>query len=305
MSDNDTSERPERGRSEGGGLLGTIARWLLAREAARVDAEPRDAEAAHDIVDQAEAFQSLRVADVMTPRGRHHGGGGGAPLGEVMRLFAEIEHSRLPVYRETLDDPVGVVHIKDMVKLICQPGADGGISFAPDWNAPVLGRLRREALYVPASMRAADLLLRMQSTRMHMALVIDEFGGVDGLATLEDLLEAVVGDIEDEHDIGGEPALEPRGPGPLGGRRPHAAADAGGRRRARPARRGARGGGRHGRGAGLRAGGPRAQRGEVITHPDGMEFEVLDADPRRIRRLRIRRTRPPEPGDAGLESGAT
>jgi CBS domain containing-hemolysin-like protein len=305
MSDNDTSERPERGRSEGGGLLGTIARWLLAREAARVDAEPRDAEAAHDIVDQAEAFQSLRVADVMTPRADIMAVEVGAPLGEVMRLFAEIEHSRLPVYRETLDDPVGVVHIKDMVKLICQPGADGGISFAPDWNAPVLGRLRREALYVPASMRAADLLLRMQSTRMHMALVIDEFGGVDGLATLEDLLEAVVGDIEDEHDIGGEPALEPRGPDlwEADARTPLQTLEAAVGLDLRDEE--------HEEEVDTVAGlvfvlaGRVPQRGEVITHPDGMEFEVLDADPRRIRRLRIRRTRPPEPGDAGLESGAT
>jgi CBS domain containing-hemolysin-like protein len=190
---------------------------------------------------------------------------------------------------------VGVVHIKDMVKLICQPDADGGVGFAPDWSAPVLGRLRREALYVPASMRAADLLLRMQHTRMHMALVIDEFGGVDGLATLEDLLEAVVGDIEDEHDVGGEPELIARGPDVW-------EADA---RAGLEVLEAAVGLDLRTEGdeeevdtvAGLVfvLAGRVPQRGEVISHPEGLDFEVLDADPRRIRRLRIRRTRTATP----------
>src|ERR1019366_1348974 len=102
--------------------------------------------------------------------------------------------TRMPIYRETLDDPVGQVHVKDVFRML----ADESRRPAPD--EPVLRRLRREVLYVPGSMRAADLLVRMQASRMHMALVIDEFGGTDGVVTLEDLIEAVVGDIDDEHD---------------------------------------------------------------------------------------------------------
>ena len=111
-----------------------------------------------------------------------------------MAAFAESEHSRLPVYQETLDDPVGVVHLKDVFKLLSGPAAERSAA------GPVLPRMKRETLYVPPSMRAADLLLRMQATHIHMAMVIDEFGGVDGLVTLENIIEAVVGEIDDEHD---------------------------------------------------------------------------------------------------------
>jgi CBS domain containing-hemolysin-like protein len=305
MSDSDTTERraePTAGAS--GGVLGWFARWLMAREQARTEAEPRDADAPADLVDQAEAFQTLRVSEIMTPRADIVGVDVSTPLGEVMRLFAEVEHSRMPVYRETLDDPVGVVHIKDMVKLICQPAADGGVSFSPDWTAPVLGRLRREVLYVPASMRAADLLLRMQARRMHMALVIDEFGGVDGLATLEDLLEAVVGEIEDEHDVGGEPDLVERGPDlwEADARAPLERLEAAVALDLEP--------GEDEETVETVAGlvyvlaGRVPQRGEVITHPLGLEFEILDADPRRIRRLRIRRTVGPAAGEDGPETSA-
>ena len=150
---------------------------------------------ANELIDHARAFQSMRVADVMTPRVDIIALELNSTLAEVVRICVESEHSRLPIYRETLDDPVGVVHIKDILKLLA-PSEEG----APDWSDQVLPRLRRELLYVPSSMTTADLMLKMQAQRIHMALVIDEFGGTDGLVTLEDLVEAVVGDIEDEYD---------------------------------------------------------------------------------------------------------
>lgn len=305
MTDQEQAPRPERGERRRGGLLSQLARWVLARDKAAAEAagEMGPEDASGDLVDQAEAFQSLRVDDVMTPRADIVAVDVDTSLGSLMELFAEAEHSRLPVYRETLDDPVGVVHIKDVVKHLCAPTGADGVRFQPDWSAPVLGRLQREALYVPASMRAADLLLKMQAGRRHMALVIDEFGGVDGLVTLEDLLEAVVGDIEDEHDVHVEPDLVSRGGGvwEMDARTPLEAFEAA---------------------IGLdleddeedeevdtvagvvfKRAGRVPQRGELIVHPAGLEFEVLDADPRRIRRLRARRIETPaaetEPGREG------
>ena len=172
------------------------------------------------------AFQTLRVADVMTPRADIVALELATPLEPVVAAFAEAEHSRLPVYRETLDDPVGVVHIKDVFKLLA--GAGG----AAHRGRPVLPRLKRETLYVPASMRAADLLVRMRASRIHMALVIDEFGGADGLVTLEDLIEAVVGEIDDEHDEAAAPASSSA---PAACSRPTAARRWRSWRRARPA----------------------------------------------------------------------
>ena len=194
----------------------------------------------------------------------------------------------MPIYRETLDDPVGQVHIKDVFKLL----ADEALRPAAD--EPVLRRLRREILYVPGSMRAADLLVRMQASRMHMALVIDEFGGTDGLVTLEDVIEAVVGEIDDEYDEVA-PAQVIARPGGL--------IDADGRAPLEDLE--------HMLGASLAppdleedidtvAGlvgvlaGRVPQRGEVISHPDGFEFEITDADPRRVKRVRIRKVEPPE-----------
>lgn len=297
MSDQENPTRRGRGRRNRSSLLGSVARWIQAREDAREDAEagPEDPDAPADLVDQAEAFQMLRVADVLTPRADIHAVELSTPLGDVMRLFAEIEHSRLPIYRDTLDDPVGVVHIKDLVKHLCQPGPDGGVTFSPDWSAPALGRLRRDVHYVPASMRAADLLLRMQSTRMHMALVIDEFGGVDGLVTLEDLLEAVVGDIADEHDVDADPELAPRGLNiweadarvPLETLEAQVGLDLEAEDEDEEVDTVA--------GLVFKLAGRVPQRGEVLTHPAGLEFEVLEADPRRIRRLRIRRVGPVQP----------
>ena len=170
-------------------------------------AETPEDRAGSDLVDQAEAFQTVTVADVMIPRADIVGLEISTPLAAVAAQFIDSEHSRLPVYRETLDDPVGFVHIKDVFKLIA------GKIPAPAQDEPVLGRLRRETLFVPPSMRAADLLLRMQASRIHLAMVIDEFGGVDGLVSMEDVIEAVVGEIDDEHDVAEAAHITPRGGG--------------------------------------------------------------------------------------------
>jgi len=127
--------------------------------------------------------------------------------------FEKSDHSRLPVYAETLDDPRGMVHIRDLLSFITQT-ARGGIAHNGEGEEAMtldfslvdlektIGEIDiiREVLFVPASMRASQLLSRMQATRTQMALVIDEYGGTDGLASMEDVVELVVGDIEDEHD---------------------------------------------------------------------------------------------------------
>lgn len=141
-------------------------------------------------------FQSLKVSDVMIPRAEIVAVDIETPFDELLKILADEAHSRLPVYRETLDDPVGLIHIKDVVGDIARQGneATGQTEEAP------LNRLHRDILFVPPSMSLQDLLLKMQSTRIHLALVVDEYGGTDGLVSLEDLVEEIVGDIEDEHD---------------------------------------------------------------------------------------------------------
>ena len=135
-------------------------------------------------------FEQGRVADVMIPRAEIVGVELSTDLPTLIQLYAEESHSRLPVYRETLDDPIGLVHIKDVVGEVARGGE--GI------DRP-LERLRRDILFVPASMKLADLLVKMQSSRIHMALVVDEYGGTDGLVSLEDLMEEIVGDIGAPH----------------------------------------------------------------------------------------------------------
>jgi CBS domain containing-hemolysin-like protein len=265
-----------------------IRRWLGQAEPPAPDqAGPNASEAEVDLVDQAEVFQTLRVSDVMTPRADIAALEISTPLAEVVRQFVEVEHSRMPIYRETLDDPVGVVHIKDLMRLIAPPDGDPATA-VPPWKEPVLHRLRREVLYVPASMRTADLLLRMRVARIHMALVIDEFGGTDGLVTMEDLIEAVVGEIDDEHDEQEEAAIVAR-PGGLfeaDARVPLEELEALLGATLQPEDEEEEIDTAGGLVATLAGRVP--QRGEVIVHPDGFEFEVTEADPRRIRRLRIR-----------------
>jgi CBS domain containing-hemolysin-like protein len=224
----------------------------------------------------------MRVGDVMTPRVDIVAVELSTPFAEVVERFAEAEHSRMPIYRETLDDPVGVIHVKDIFKLLAGRGRRPGPSDL------ILQKLRRDALYVPGSMRAADLLLRMQAERIHMALVIDEFGGTDGLVTMEDLVEAVVGDIDDEHDDAAVASVIPRPGGvfEVDARAPLEKLEAA-------------------IGANLAPGdldeeidtvgglvsalaGRVPQRGEVISHPGGYEIQVLDSDARRVKRVRFK-----------------
>jgi CBS domain containing-hemolysin-like protein len=286
MSHDDSNGREHR---KSGGLLG-----LFRRPAPDREEEPvvlTGPEGSVDIVDQAQAFQSLRVDDVKTPRADIVAVEISATFEQVVGDFVEAEHSRMPIYRETLDDPVGVVHVKDVFKML----ADAARRPSPE--EPVLRRLRREALYVPGSMRAADLLVRMQTSRIHMALVIDEFGGTDGLVTLEDLVESVVGEIDDEHDETAHAQVIARaGVFEADARAPLEELEAaigetladedieeeidtvGGLVSALAGRV--------------------PQRGEVISLPDRYDFEIVDADPRRVKRVRVRRVEPaPDAGE--------
>ncbi len=134
-------------------------------------------------------FRDVRVEDVMVPRADITGVEEQISYEDLLACFVDCAHSRVPVYRETLDHPIGMVHMKDILPLA--HNGTGGFSLA---------RIVRDVLFAPPSMPALDLLLRMQSTRTHMALVVDEYGGTDGLVTIEDLVEEIVGEIEDEHD---------------------------------------------------------------------------------------------------------
>ena len=212
------------------------------------------------------------------------------PFDDVVKRIVEQGHSRYPVFRDTLDDVIGIIHIKDV------------FPYVADRRPVKLASLVRKVLFVAPTMPVLDLLLQMRLTRVHMAMVVDEFGGIDGLVTIEDLIEEIVGEIEDEHDDADQPKLIERADGSViaNARTPIEDFEA-------------------------RAGMPMLPeeseeevdtlgglvstlagrvptRGEVIRHPSGLEFEVLDADPRRVKRLRVRGLRPLS--DAGSVPGA-
>ena len=220
--------------------------------------------------------------DVMVPRADIVGVEVDTPLPGVLDILAREAHSRMPVYRDNLDDALGMIHVKDVVAALSRAG--GGDGDAPKSLTEIL----RPVQIVAPSMPVLDLLLQMREKRQHMALVIDEFGGIDGLITIEDLVEEIVGEIEDEHDIDEPPQLVEKPDGTL-------IADARLPIEAFEAKVGAvleederddidtLGG------LVFALAGRIPARGELLTHPKGFEFEVIDADPRRIKRLRIRR----------------
>jgi len=154
-------------------------------------------------------FRDVRVDDVMVPRADIKAVDETVNHMDLLPQFADCGHSRMPVFRDTLDQPVGMVHVKDVLTGLQVEGDTA----ADDRQATGLAALLRPLLFVPPSMPALDLLLKMQATRQHMALVIDEYGGTDGLVTIEDLVEEIVGEIEDEHDEDDAEQLRRLGPG--------------------------------------------------------------------------------------------
>jgi magnesium and cobalt transporter len=228
-------------------------------------------------------FGELRVSDVMVPRGDIIGVEENTSLQDLVVSFRGAQHSRLPVYRETLDDPVGLVHIKDVLSLL-EARADGSMRLS---EVPI-AQIKRDIIFVPPSMPARDLLVKMQTTHIHLALVIDEYGGTDGLVSIEDLVEEIVGDIDDEHDIEDAPQLRELGGGGY-------EADARLDLEDFKARTGvdlviAESEEEIDTLGGLVVSlvGRVPERGEIIPHPLGYEFEILQADPRRVKLLRLR-----------------
>lgn len=221
-------------------------------------------------------FGELKVADVMVPRADIVAIEASTPLPDLVARCREAGHSRLPIYRGTLDDTIGMLHIKDLFQYW---GTEGGFALAP---------ILRKALFVPPSMPLLDLLLKMQATRIHMALVVDEYGGIDGLATIEDVVEQIVGNIEDEHDIDEKEPLtaSPDGSFEAEGRAPVELLE----RRLGVNLLDVESEEAIDTVAGLiySLAGRVPVRGELIRHPAGVEFEVIEADPRRLSRVKIR-----------------
>ena len=216
------------------------------------------------------------VHDVMVPRADVVGLDENTTLVEVIEVITREGHSRLPVFKDTLDDTTGFIHAKDVLGW---RGVETG--FTPT-------KILRKVLFVSPSMQVLELLLEMRVVRAHMALVVDEYGGVDGLVTIEDLVEEIVGEIEDEHDnspevkltkiTDGEYIADARVTvetleeelGPILDEEEREGLDTLG-------------------GLVFSLAGRVPIRGELVPHPSGLEFEILDADPRRIRKLRLRR----------------
>ena len=237
-------------------------------------------ESEHQMLLNVLALNDLRIDDIMVPRADILAVKENTSLEEVLEVFKSSQHSRLPVYRETLDDPIGFVHIKDALTLHLEIRSGNQLD-------KTLTDIVRHALYTPGSVSVRELLLRMQSGNIHMALVVDEYGGTDGIVTIEDLIECVVGKINDEHDAPDVSMFQEKSNGiyevdarleltdlfnttqldlmyniteynvdtvggfvtALIGRVP--------------------------------------QRGEIIEYQQNCEFHIIDADPKKIKRLRI------------------
>jgi len=224
--------------------------------------------------------------DVMTPRVDIRAAPEDIKFRELIQLLREHGHSRVPIYRNDLDEIIGIVHIKDVLPYVFEP------------ETLQLQKIMRAPMFVAPSIRVLDLLLQMRLSRAHIALVVDEFGGIDGLVTIEDLVEEVIGEIEDEHDVVRGPSLVQRpdgtwladarttieefearvGPVLTEDERAHDIDTLGGLVMSLTDRV--------------------PSRGELVTHASGIAFEVIDADPRRIKRLRVRNAKPiPSPSE--------
>jgi CBS domain containing-hemolysin-like protein len=284
------SERPDNGSA-----LKSIGGWLRALVAGRIG-EGTVREVIEELIEEVDddstqigaeqgalivnilKLHELTAEDVMVPRADIVAADIDSGLDELVDVMAQKAHSRLPVFSKQLDNVVGFVHIKDVLVAVRRT------------PRVAVGDIVRDILFAAPSIRVLDLLLEMRARRTHMAIVVDEFGGVDGLVTIEDLVEEIVGEIEDEHDTDGPSVV----------RRPDGSVLADARTEIEELEK-------------LigefatdeereeidTLGGvvfslidrvPR--RHEVIAHPSGLEFEIVDADPRRVKRLCVRDLRP-------------
>jgi CBS domain containing-hemolysin-like protein len=331
-----SGESPDQGSQNVGLLSGLLARFGLRSPSLREmletglkeasDAEAPFSPEEREMIQRLLRFGGLRVEDIMVPRADIISLDESEPLSEMLRTFSEAGVSRIPLFNETLDDPRGMIHIKDLFHWLVKESAGELLDVQPghaeaahagtehgdpkpdpkadpkaaiesldlkriDLSRPISStKIRRPVLYVPPSMPATNLLIRMQSTRIHMALVVDEYGGTDGLVTIEDLVEQIVGDIEDEHDVteAANIFVEPKLGLVASARTPIKELET------------------H---LGLKLLKPEEEedidtlgglmfallgrvpaRGELVRHPSGVELEVLDADARRLKKVRIHKT---------------
>lgn len=307
-------QRPSEAEADNEGLLARLARALFGWRAGSIRADlevvleagasgetgfsPEERKLLKNIL----GLRERRVWDVMVPRSDIVAVQQDITLGELVRVFEGAGHSRLVVYDDTLDDPVGMVHIRDLVAFMsarAQLNTQRRVSLragldlkAIDLAVPLSStKIVRSILFVPPSMPAIDLLAKMQATRIHLALVIDEYGGTDGLVSIEDIVEQIVGEIEDEHDTDAAPTVIAQHDGSF-------IADARASLDEVTKLVGAEFDvGEAAEDVDTLGGflvtqiGRVPVRGELVPGPGQFEIEVLDADPRRVKKVRIHRGR--------------
>ena len=300
-----TASVPARGPSIWGRIKAMLARGTVSlRDDLQValeeqgSAESADfSESERTILQNVLKLSNVSVADVMVERSDIQAIEADVNLGTLIARFRQVRHSRLPVYDDNLDNILGFIHVKDALSKITEPVTDPAKDVPVKLVSSVLKQkiikldLTRDAMFVPTFMPVGDLLQSMRASRVHMAIVVDEYGGTDGLVTIEDLLEAVVGEIEDEHDelaaalirkVGADTYIADAraelsdvqtmlGPDFDPGEYAEDVETIGG--------------------LVFDLAGHVPKRGERVSKLDGFEFEILAADSRRIKRLRIRRKR--------------
>jgi CBS domain containing-hemolysin-like protein len=281
---------------------------------AEVTGTPVMAEDAKTMLGNLVNFQDLRVNDLMVPRADIVGVEEEETLRALLDRFIDANHSRLPVYRETLDDVIGMIHVKDFLRWMTEKGRTSksksvaGLSLTAtelSQKVKALSPVVRDVLYVPLSMPASDLLFKMKTTHVHLAVVVDEYGGTDGLVSFEDIVESIVGEISDEHDDDEDDELIKKqndttwiadarvaiatldqmfGVDLLPDDQDDEADTLGGLM--------------------FEMGGRVPVRGEVIKHASGLEFEIVESDARRVKRVRIhtKKETPAEADAAGADT---
>ena len=298
------------------GSLRADLETILSAETSNVTGfSPAESRLLRNILD----LRERRINDVMLPRADIVSVAHDISLGELVKIFESAAHSRLVVYNDTLDDPAGMIHIRDLIAFMTKQASVppkptkrktkakvAGLDFkAVDLSVTLESvSITRPLLYVPPSMPAIDLLAKMQATRIHLALVIDEYGGTDGLISIEDIVEQIVGDIQDEHDEGSIHTIARQMDGSY-------LADGRANLEEVVAAIGSEFEiGEAGEEVDTLGGfvvtriGRVPVRGELVPGPGMFEFEVLDADPRRIKKIRIYRRKKPREAAPRAAQGA-